>query len=87
VDWNWELKNSGPAYFFMNEAALEQLQSCRGFDLGMTSSLVIADGNFRGSSSTMAQFPDILVFTFNETGLLLGVGVHLAKITEYEPGD
>ncbi|MEI8292350.1 MAG: twin-arginine translocation pathway signal protein [bacterium] len=81
------IQKFGHALFFMDEGALDHLYNSRGLDIGTTSSLVVADGIFADSCSTTANTPGILVFTFNQTGLMLDIGLQIAKITEYEPGD
>jgi lipid-binding SYLF domain-containing protein len=81
------IQKFGYAIFFMSEDALDYLYDSRGFEIGTSPSLVIGDGIFSHSASTTNNRPGILTFAFNKTGLMLDVGVHLAKITEYEPGD
>ena len=81
------IKKFGYAIFFMNEDALDYLYDSRGFEIGSSPSLVIADGIFSHSASTTNNRPGILTFAFSQTGLMLDIGVHITKITEYEPGD
>jgi len=81
------IQKFGYAIFFMNEEALDYLYDSRGFEIGSSPSLVIADGIFSGSKSTTTQRPGILTFAFSHAGLALNVGVHIAKITEYEPSE
>jgi hypothetical protein len=82
-------ENTDRAYaiFFMNEDALDYFYDSRGFEIGSSPSLVIADGVFSHSASSSNQRPGILTFAFNQTGLMLDIGVHIAKITKFEPGD
>jgi lipid-binding SYLF domain-containing protein len=81
------IQKFGYAIFFMNEDALDYLYDSRGFEIGSSPSLVIASGIFSHSASTTNKRPGILTFAFNQTGLMLDIGIHIAKITEYEPGD
>jgi lipid-binding SYLF domain-containing protein len=81
------IQKFGYAIFFMSEDALDYLYDSRGFEIGSSPSLVIGDGIFSHSASTTNTRPDILTFAFSKTGLMFDVGVHLAKVTEYEPGD
>lgn len=81
------IQKFGYAIFFMNEDALDYLYDSRGFEIGSSPSLVIADGIFSHSASTTNNRPGILTFAFSQTGLMLDIGVHITKITEYEPGD
>lgn len=81
------IQKFGYAIFFMNEEDLNYLYDSRGFEIGSSPNLVIADGIFSGSKSTTTQRPGILTFAFSHTGLALNLGVHIAKITEYEPSE
>ena len=81
------IQKFGYAIFFMSEDALDYLYDSRGFEIGSSPNLVIGDGIFSQSASTTNQRPGILTFAFAQTGLMMNVGVHIAKITEYEPGD
>ncbi len=81
------IQKFGYAIFFMNEEALDYLYDSRGFEIGSSPSLVIANGIFSHSTSTTNRKPGILNFAFNQTGLMLDFGIHIRKITEYEPGD
>lgn len=75
------------AIFFMDEGALAYLYDSRGLELGGSPALIVADRIFADSFSTTACRPGILAFTFHETGLMLDFGIHVSKITEYEPSD
>lgn len=75
------------AIFFMTEDALDYLYDSRGFDLGTSPSLIVADSICSGSFGTTSQKEGILTFTFHQTGFMVDVGLNLAKITEYEPSD
>lgn len=81
------IQKFGYAIFFMTEDALNYLDNSRGLELGFAPSLVVGDGLLNGAVSTTTGKDGILAFTFNQTGLMLDVGVHVAKFTEYEPGD
>lgn len=81
------VKKFGYAIFFMSEEALDYLYDSRGLELGTSPSLIVADRIFSGSFGTTDQKKGIITFTFHQTGLMLDVGVHLAKITEYEPSE
>lgn len=81
------IQKFGYAIFFMSEEALNYLYDSRGFEIGSSPNLVIADGIFSGSTTTTNHRPGILTFAFSHTGLALDVGIHIAKITEYEPSE
>jgi hypothetical protein len=81
------IQKFGYAIFFMSEDALDYLYDSRGFEIGSSPNLVIGDGIFSQSASTTNQRPGILTFAFSQTGMMMNIGVHIAKITEYEPSD
>jgi hypothetical protein len=56
-------------------------------EIGGSPSLVVADSILAGSFGTTAEKNGILTFRFNQTGLMLDIGIHLAKFTEYEPSE
>lgn len=75
------------AIFFMNADALDHLYDSRGLEIRTSPSLIVADRIFSGSVGTTKQKDGILTFTFHQTGLMLDIGLNLAKITEYEPSE
>ena len=87
--WGLELgiEKFGYAIYFMDEGALDYLYNSRGLEIGGSPSLVVADSILSGSFSTTAKKGGILIFRFNQTGLMLDIGLHVAKITEYEPSE
>ena len=81
------IEKFGYAIFFMDEGALEYLYDSRGLERGSSPSLVVADSIFANSFTTTAKKNGILTFRFNQTGLILDIGLHVAKLTEYEPSE
>jgi lipid-binding SYLF domain-containing protein len=81
------IEKFGYAIFFMDEGALDYLYNSRGLEIGGSPSLVVADSILAGSFGTTAEKNGILTFRFNQTGLMLDIGIHLAKFTEYEPSE
>jgi lipid-binding SYLF domain-containing protein len=74
----------GYALFFMNDAALKQLESMEGFEVGMGPSLVIVDEG-RGKSITSSTITsDVYAFIFNQKGLMGGAGIQGSKITKID---
>ena len=81
------IEKFGYAIFFMDEGALEYLYDSRGLEIGSSPSFVLADSIFSNSFTTTAKKNGILTFKFNQTGLILDIGLHVAKLTEYEPSE
>jgi len=74
----------GYALFFMNDAAMKQLESMEGFEVGAGPSLVIVDEG-RGKSMTSSTITsDVYAFIFNQKGLMGGMGIQGSKITKID---
>jgi lipid-binding SYLF domain-containing protein len=75
----------GYAMFFMNEAALKQLDKAGGFEVGVGPSVVVMDeGKARTMTSTTMK-DDIYAFIFGQKGLMAGLGVQGNKISKITP--
>ena len=75
----------GYAMFFMNEAALKQLDRTEGFEVGVGPSVVLLDeGKARTMTSTTMK-DDIYAFVFAQKGLMAGLGIQGNKITRISP--
>ena len=81
------IEKFGYAIFFMDEGMLEYLYDSRGLEIGSSPSLVVANSILATSFTTTAKKNGILTFKFNQTGLILNIGLHVAKLTEYEPSE
>ena len=73
------------AIFFMNEAALAQLNQSGGWVVASAPSLMVVNPGLEKSLSPTAPRKEIYVFLFSENGLLGGVGLKRTKITRYTP--
>jgi lipid-binding SYLF domain-containing protein len=71
----------GYAMFFMNEAALKQLDKADGFEIGVGPSVVVMDEGMARSMTTTTMKDDIYAFIFSQKGLMAGVGLQGNKIT------
>ena len=71
----------GYALFFMNDAALKQLDATRGFELGAGPSLVVVDEGKGKSITSNTITSDVYAFIFNQKGLMGGLGLQGSKIT------
>jgi lipid-binding SYLF domain-containing protein len=75
----------GYAMFFMNEAALKDLDKAEGFEVGVGPSVVVLDeGKARNITSTTMN-DDIYAFIFGQKGLMAGLGIQGNKITKIKP--
>lgn len=75
------------AIFFNDESAFQRFKDATGFMLGCSHNLVIADDIVSRNSSTTTRQPGVQGFVFNQSGFMLDLGIHISKITEYEPGE
>jgi lipid-binding SYLF domain-containing protein len=71
----------GYAMFFMNEAALSQLDKADGFEIGVGPSVVVIDEGMGKSATTTTMKDDIYAFIFSQKGLMAGIGLQGNKIT------
>ncbi len=69
------------ALFFMNDAALQQLDATAGFELGVGPSVVVMDEGMGKSITTNTLTSDVYAFIFSQQGLMAGVGIQGSKIT------
>lgn len=70
------------AYFFNTAEALETFRKTKGFQLGAGVTAVAADFGADGSISTSTMQKPLVVVTWGQSGLMAGVDVSGAKITE-----
>jgi lipid-binding SYLF domain-containing protein len=75
------LQSFGYALFFMNDAALKQLDATRGFEVGVGPSLVVLDEGMAKSMTTNTITSDVYAFVYGQKGLMGGIGVQGSKIT------
>jgi lipid-binding SYLF domain-containing protein len=78
------LQKFGYALFFMNDAALSQLDASRGFEIGVGPSLVIVDQGVAKSVTSSTLTSDVYAFIFDQRGLMAGVGLQGSKITKID---
>ena len=71
--------------FFMNDASLNYLHKSGGWEVGSAPSLVVVDAGIAKSLSSTTLQKGIYVFFFNQKGLMGGLGLQGAKITQYRP--
>lgn len=71
----------GYALYFMNDAALAQLDATYGFELGVGPSIVVVDEGMGKSLTTNTLTSDVYAFIFSQQGLMAGLGIQGSKIT------
>jgi lipid-binding SYLF domain-containing protein len=78
------LQKFGYALFFMNDAALAQLDATRGFEIGVGPSLVVVDEGMGRSITSNTVTSDVYAFVFDQKGLMAGAGIQGSKITRID---
>jgi lipid-binding SYLF domain-containing protein len=73
------------AYFFNTEQALQTFRNTKGFELGAGATAVAADFGADGAISTSSLQKPVVVATWGQSGLMAGVNIEGAKITETNP--
>ncbi|WP_373498709.1 YSC84-related protein [Desulfococcus sp.] len=74
----------GYALFFMTDSARAYLDRSDGWEVGTGPSIVIVDEGAARSLSTTTAKSDVYAFTFNQKGLMGGLGLQGTKITKIE---
>jgi lipid-binding SYLF domain-containing protein len=69
------------ALFFMTDAAIEQLNTTAGFEVGVGPSVVVVDQGIARSLTTETIRSDVYAFIFSQKGLMAGAGIQGSKIT------
>lgn len=75
----------GYALFFMNDAALADLDSSAGFEVGVGPSVVLVDEGMAKTLTTRTLQEDVYAFTFGQQGLMAGMGLQGSKISRITP--
>jgi lipid-binding SYLF domain-containing protein len=76
----------GYAMFFLNEKALAQLDSAKGFEVGVGPSVVMVDEGMAKTTTTTTTLKDnIYAFVFGQKGLMAGLGLQGNKIAKITP--
>ena len=65
----------------MTDAAVENVETGRGWELGVGPSVVIVDAGMAKTLTTETAKSDVYAFTFGQKGLMAGVGLQGTKIT------
>jgi lipid-binding SYLF domain-containing protein len=78
------MQKFGYALFFMTNAALDQLDATRGFEVGVGPSLVVVDEGVGRSITSNTITSDVYAFIFDQKGLMAGAGIQGSKITRID---
>ena len=70
----------GYALFFMNQRAVDWINQTRGWEIGTGPSVVIVDKGMARSFTTSTMHSGIYAFTFDQQGLMAGLGLQGSKI-------
>ena len=70
----------GYALFFMNQKAVDWIDKTRGWEIGTGPSVVVVDKGMARSFSTDTLHSGIYAFTFDQQGLMAGLGIQGSKI-------
>ncbi len=75
----------GYAMFFMTDSGLDYLRSSDGWEVGVGPTVTVVDEGISKNFSSTTYKDDILVFFFNQKGLMAGLGIEGTKISPYSP--
>ena len=78
------IQKFGYALFFMNRAALDQLDATGGFEIGVGPSIVLVDQGVARSITSNTLTSDVYAFIFDQRGLMAGLGIQGSKITRID---
>jgi len=74
----------GYALFFMNQKAVDWINNTRGWEIGTGPSVVVVDKGMARSFTTDTMHSGIYAFTFDQRGLMAGLGIQGSKITRID---
>ena len=72
----------GYALFFMTDSAVRYLEKSRGWEIGTGPSIALVDEGMARSMTTTTLNSDIYAFTFDQKGLMAGLGIQGTKVTK-----
>ena len=71
--------------FMMTDDALTHLARAEGFEVGLGPSIVVMDEGTARSMTTTTAKEGIYVFSFDQKGLMAGLGIQGSKIEKIQP--
>ncbi len=78
------VQSFGNVMFLMTDAAVENVETREGWELAVGPSIVILDAGMAKTFSTETLKSDVYVITFNQKGLMAGLGIKGIKITKLD---
>jgi len=78
------VQSFGYVLVLMTHAAVENVETRQGWELGVGPSIVIVDAGMAKTLSTETAKSDVYAFTFGQKGLMGGLGLQGTKITKLE---
>ena len=75
------VQSFGYVLALMTDAAVENVETSQGWELGMGPSIVIVDAGMAKTLSTETAKSDVYAFTFGQKGLMGGLGLQGTKVT------
>ena len=75
------VQSFGYVLALMTDAAVEHVETSRGWELGVGPSIVVVDAGMAKTLTTTTAKSDIYAFTFGQKGLMAGLGLQGSKIT------
>ncbi len=79
------LQKFGYALFFMNDSDLDYLRKSSGWEIGVGPTLTIVDSGMAKSLTTTTAREGVYAFFFAQKGLMAGIGLQGAKISQIHP--
>ncbi|WP_193210700.1 YSC84-related protein [Luteolibacter marinus] len=76
----------GYALFLMDDDAIQNLKSSKGWELGSAPNLTVLDKGTAGNISTATMDKGTVAMFFDQRGLMGGVSLQTSKITRIYPG-
>ncbi len=75
------VQSFGYVMALMTDAAVENVETSQGWELGVGPSIVVVDAGIAKTLTTETAKSDVYAFTFGQTGLMAGLGLQGTKIT------
>ncbi len=75
------VQSFGYVLALMTDAAVENVETSRGWELGVGPSVVVVDVGIARTLTTETAKKDGYAFTFGQKGLMAGMGIQGTKIT------
>ncbi len=78
------VQSFGYVLALMTDAAVENVETSQGWELGVGPSIVIVDAGMAKTLTTETAKSDVYAFTFGQKGLMAGLGIQGTKVTRLD---